>query len=515
MSRITSCTDDHEEDFYYTEVELDSPLDDSSGVSSAGQSPISNLQSQMHKPSTNNSNNNLSKTTTATTKNTTSTSIVTHANSQPVIIKQVRKRVRPKPRNKDLIIESSNNFNFNHQRFNSAIATWMHMDMARPAHEDPEYKAKFNNSNETTVTTIKRERKRAASNQYVSDHSDYELNAQHPQPPPANYLQNLSAEQLVKLQKQNSLHLKNNIQHLQQLQRQHQQLNQLHQLHQYHQQIKRKYIKNHHQPNGISQKNASSILMPATTARTKSVICTMAQLENEFEHHLLNNSTVVAAAAAATTVVNNLSPNPLKRSKPIKIPGISLAHRDYHQQPNQSSTSSFTVGSVQLSQNGYFHCFSPTPPHSLSSPTSTNSSMYSLGSCNSPGSSSIASNSSSTYSPNAQSLGCNRNSAHYSPIDTLLQTVENERSLQQQQQLAIMEDESLQSDCSFNSKNSSNCKKLPKLKSANVSDLDLVAQNEDEDDYCVEDDVEVEVDEDEDEFSFEQQQQTTALNFKT
>lgn len=366
--------------------------------------------------------------------------------SPPISIKQAaRKRG---PRNKELIIESKNH-KFDHQRFNSEVATWMHMDMAKPATEDPEYKARLNNSNanddSSNSTTVKRERKRAASNQYISDQSDYEATQQMQQT--GNYLHNMTAEQLTKLQHQNKLHLKNNIQHLQQLQRHHQHMNQLHQLQQY-QQVKRKYTK--------SSQQSGSILIPA--ARTKSVICSMAQLENDFEQHLLNKT------------ANSLAPNQLKRSKPIKIPGISLAHRDYSQQPNQSS--SFTVGSVQLSPNGYFHCFSPTPPHSLSSPTSSNSSMYSLGSCNSPGSSSIAS-SASSYSPNGQSPSVNRNSAHYSPIDTLLQTVENERL----QQRMAMEDESA------GSTNSSSCRKAGnrKLKSANVSDLDLVAQNEEED----------------------------------
>lgn len=434
----TSCTDD--EDFYYTEVELDSPFD-SSGVSSAGQSP-------MYEPS----NNSLS---------TTNASMITNFNekSPPITIKQAaRKRG---PRNKELIIESKNH-KFDYQRFNLAeVATWMHKDMAKPATEDPEYKARLNANNDSSnSTTVKRERKRAASNQYVSDHSDYEA-SQQMQQAGNSYLNNMTAEQLTKLQHQNKLHLKNNIQHLQQLQRHHQQMNQLHQLQQY-QQVKRKYTK-HSQQSG-------SILIPG--ARTKSVICSMAQLENEFEQHLLNNP------------ANSLGPNQLKRSKPIKIPGISLAHRDYSQQPNQSS--SFPVGSVQLSPNGYFHCFSPTPPHSLSSPTSSSSSMYSLGSCNSPGSSSIAS-SASSYSPNGQSPSVNRNSAHYSPIDTLLQTVENERL---QQRLA-MEDESASST------NSSRKAGTRKLKSANVSDLDLVAQNDEEE-----------------ESSLEQQQQPQATNLK-
>lgn len=375
-------------------------------------------------------------------------------NNSSKFLKQTSRKRGSKPKNKELIIEPSSNLN----KFNSAVATWMHMDMAKPATEDPEYKAKLNSGNldssNSTTLIIKRDRKRAASNQFVtSDQSDFELNQQQKT---ANYLHNLTAEQLVKLQHQNSLHLKNNIQHLQQLQRQHQQL---HQLNQYHQQFKRKYTKNQYSLN-----HNGSILVPAT--RTKSVICSMAQLESDFEQHLLSN--------APFAVTNK--PNQLKRSKPIKIPGISLAHRDYHQ-PNQSS---FTVGSVQLSPNGYFHCFSPTPPHSLSSPTSSNSSMYSLGSCNSPGSS-IAS--SSSYSPNGQSsLSLNRNPAHYSPIDTLLQTVENERI--ELQQLA-MEDESSNSTINSNNSIVSNVlnKKVSKLKSANVSDLDLVAQNdEDEED---------------------------------
>lgn len=394
--------------------------------------------------------------------------------SPPVSIKQAaRKRG---PRNKELITESKNHI-FDYQKFNSEVATWMHMDMAKPATEDPEYKARLNNSNanknssnSTTEanSTVKRERKRAASNQYVSDQSDYEANNQQMQQT-GNYLHNLSAEQLAKLQHQNKLHLKNNIQHLQQLQRHHQQMNQLHQLHQY-QQVKRKYTKSGGQQSG-------SILIPAA-ARTKSVICSMAQLENDFEQHLLNKTATA------------LSPNQLKRSKPIKIPGISLAHRDYNQQPNQSP--SFTVGSVQLSPNGYFHCFSPTPPHSLSSPTSSNSSMYSLGSCNSPGSSSIAS-SASSYSPNGQSPSVNRSSAHYSPIDTLLQTVENERL----QQRMAMEDESASS---INSSSVAR-KGVRKLKSANVSDLDLVAQNEEDEENATAEQQ-------------QQQQQNQAINLK-
>lgn len=428
---ITSCTEDHEEDFYYTEVELDSPLD-SSGVSSAGQSP-------MHEPSTNNS--------LSTSIN---TSITTHFNNSQPTLKQARKR-GPKPRQKHIIVEPSNNFN----KFNSTV--WMHMDMARPAHEDPEYKYKSrfsnNNSSNNTTNIIKRERKRAASNEYdASDQSDFELNNQQQQ----NYLQNLTTEQLVKLQQQNHLHLKNNIQHLQQLQKQHQQFHQLQQLQQLHQQVKRKYTKSQQNVGNSS----ASILMPAQ--RTKSVICSMSKLDDL--DHLLNST-------------NQNSPNLLKRSKPIKIPGISLAHRDYHQNPNQSS--SFTVGSVQLSPTSYFHCFSPTP-HSLSSPTSSNSSIYSLGSCNSPGSASIASNSSSnggslnSYSPNSvngQPMLNSISSAPYSPIDTLLKTVENERM--------AMEDEAIY--LINNGTTLNGIKKIAKLKSANVSDLDLVAHNEDED----------------------------------
>jgi len=438
---ITSCTDDHEEDFYYTEVELDSPLD-SSGISSADQSP-------MHEPSnnSNNINNNI-----LSTLNATNSTIDKHRNlySPVPVIRQAARKRGPKPRTKHLIESSVDHFT--NSKINSAIATWMHMDMSKPPTEDPEYKLRLNsinnkktNSIDNQITTaIKRERKRAASNnQYnVTDQSDLESTLNQ------HYLRNLTAEQLTQLQQQNNLHLKNNIQHLQQLHRQHQHLQQLNQ---YNQQVKRKYVKS--QQSG----NSSSMLIPT---RTKSVICSMAQLENELDHHHLLNSA-------------SLSPNPLKRSKPIKIPGISLAHRDaVYQNANQSP--SFTVGSVQLSPTGYFHCFSPTPPHSLSSPTSSNSSMYSLGSCNSP-SSSIASSSSSSYSPNGvQSL--NRSSSHYSPIDTLLQTVENERL---QQQLA-MEDcgESSQSTIS---NSCSSGKRITKLKSANVSDLDLIAQNEDED----------------------------------
>jgi len=187
---ITCCTDDNEEDFYYTEVELDSP---SSGVSSAGQSP---MQSNINSVSTN----------------------LIRSNSP--VFKQARKR-GPKPKNKiqpHLIIESNNSNDSN--ILNSAVATWMHMDMARPAHEDPEYKSRISNNNKKTAAlTIKR--KRTISRQFASDQSDFELSQQ-------QYLQNLSAEQKNKLKEQNNLHLQHNIQYLQELQRQHQQLNQLH-----------------------------------------------------------------------------------------------------------------------------------------------------------------------------------------------------------------------------------------------------------------------------------------------
>ena len=253
---ISGSSADDEEDFYYTEIELDSPLDSSSsssGISSAGHS-IEPLSPSPH----------------------CCENCGCHASN-------VRFNSRSSPLQSTL---------------KASPSTWMHLDMARPAHEDPEYRQRLARTvqlqpnNHGNSVFRRRPGRKPNSLKFTSGASSNAL------------LSQMSANQLAALQQQNAMHLQHNLQHLQ------------------------ASLANRHKRN---RKASSQSTIMATVAAQNAYD----QLPLTFE----------------------LQPVPVKRSKPIQVPALAAHRRP--KSPN-SLCSPFTVGSVQNSPRSYFHCISPS-----------------------------------------------------------------------------------------------------------------------------------------------------------
>jgi hypothetical protein len=287
---ISGCSADDEEDFYYTEIDLDSPLD-SSAISSTGQSIEPMLPSARCCENCGCHSSLASAHTRATL-----------GRSSPIPTSPLKR----------------------------SPSTWMHLDMARPAHEDPEYRQRLaraqlhstvHHSHTSTTAALRRRAatsRKASTNVlkmssgtsgYLSSHSTH-LMARNGSI--GGSTSSAIASSPSALQQQNAVHLQHNLQHLQ-----------------------------------------------ASLARHKRG--RKATPHPSMAHETIDDHSSLRSFDHLQPF--ELQPVPVKRSKPIQVPALGAHRRP--KSPTSFSTP-FTVGSVQNSPRSYFHCISPS---SLGSPS--------------------------------------------------------------------------------------------------------------------------------------------------